>query len=256
MAVGNVATCSHIFVGGFEFSSDFHTLAVNYGSASQDKTTFGSDTRTFKGGLKTAQMSGTAYLNLGSSGVEAVLFSNVATDGTPATVFLHGIDVGSTNLTGHGFASVQSQFNPGPQVGVLIPLAVQMDAAGTLARVTVLEDFRSTAGSTDGLTSGAVNLIHCSTGEKLYGGWHITALTTGLANSISAIIEAASSSGFASSTTRMTFTGRTEKGAQVPTAIEASALSTDQPFIRSVITTTTGTSTGASANGLIWAAIQ
>lgn len=252
-----IGTCAHILIDGHDFSADHHTLGVNYGSEMQDCTTFGQGTRVYRGGLKTASVSGEAYLNLASSGIEAVLFGNIDNvAGKLATVFVDGIETGSTYKTGTGLLSVQSQFNTGAQVGTLIPLSVQLDAAGTAVKATVLENFLSTALSTGANNGGAVGYVHCSTGEKLYAGWHVTAVSTGLASSVSAVIQAASSSGFASSNTRISFSALDNKGSAVATPVASSALSTDQPWLRAVITVSTGSSTGAVANGLIWAGIQ
>lgn len=252
----SIATCAHLLLGAYEVSADFAELGVNYGSESQDATTFGQNTRINKGGLKTASFPGSGYLNLTSSGVEAVLFNTLGLDGTPATVFVHGITVGSTVETGYAMPVLEPKLDLGENIGVLLPFSMELVSAGNLVRAIPLANFLDTALSTGVTVGSAFNLGHAATSEQLYAGWHVTALSTGLAASISAIVEAASSSGFGTASTRISFSALTCKAGVWATPITPNALSTDQPWYRTRITQSTGSSTGAASNGLLWMAIQ
>src|SRR3990167_2437277 len=118
-------SCAHILSGGYDFSTDFFELQVNYGSEANDKTTFGQSFRVSQGGLKTATLAGKGYLNLNASQNEPVLWGRIgSTADEPVTVFRDGITVGSTQNSGYGMGAVQTQFNAGTNVGSLLPFDV------------------------------------------------------------------------------------------------------------------------------------
>lgn len=250
-----VAACSHILIDGYDFSADLQTLAINYASEGQDATTMGQNTRRIVGGLKTSSFDARGLINLGSSQNEPILFNNVGVDGVVATVFPDGITVGSTQLTGYGMGTVQGSLNFSANIGALIPFDIKLLNGSLLVKATPLENWLSTALSTGVSNGDPFNLGGAATSEGLYAALHVTAISTGLAASVTAIVQAASSSGFGTSSTRVTFTAQSTKGAQLATMILPSALSTDQPWYRTRITQSTGSSTGAQSNGLVWMAI-
>ncbi|MCR4375679.1 MAG: hypothetical protein NUW22_12600 [Acidobacteria bacterium] len=250
-----IATCSHLLVGGYDISGDLTGLDVSYTSEGQDATTMGHDTRRVVGGLKTSAIAARGYLNLGSSQNEPVLFDNVGVDGTLVTAFLDGITTGSTTAVGYGMGTMQGSLNIGVNIGALVPFDLAAMNGSLLVKAVPLENWLSTALSTDLATGDSFNLGGAATSEQLYAGFHVTAVSTSLAGSVSAIIQAASSSGFGTANTRVSFSALSTKGGTLATPIAPSALSTDQPWYRSRITTTTGTSTGSASNGLIWMAI-
>jgi hypothetical protein len=256
--MGTVNTCAHILLGGYEISADCNRVEVNSQSEMQDKTTFGSATRMFKGGLFTDSITVGGFLNLESSGIDPILWGGRGVNSVPVTVFANGIPVtDSTHEAGYGVAAVEPTFNFGGNVGIMLPFDTSfVPDSGKLARAFVLENFLSSAATTGILTGASKEYTHCSTSEQLYAGLHVTALSTGLAASVIGIIQAASSSGFSTSSTRVTFSTLTCKAGLVATPVAASALSTDQPWYRSRITVSTGSSTGPTANGLIWMSIE
>lgn len=250
-----VATCSHWLIGGYDFSADLTGLNINYGSEGQDGTTMGLGTRKIVGGLKVSSVEARGYLNLGSSQNEPILFNNVGVDGVLATVFPDGINVGSTNLSGYGFASMQGEMSFSANIGALVPFSFKGMSAGRMVKATPLENWLSTALSTGANTGVSYFLGHAATSEALYAGLHITAVSTALGTSATAVIQAASSSAGGGATARVTFTAQSTKGSQVATPIQPSAMSTDQPWYRVVVTQSTGSSTGAQSNGLVWMSI-
>ena len=254
-----IYSCAHLLIDGLDASADLNSLTVNYGSESKDITTMGNDTRISKGGLKTGSIDAAGLLNLGSSLIDEVLWGKIGETDVVVAVFPVGINAGSTSLTGEAMGSVPNTLAIGGAVGEILPFSVTFGPSSDIVKAVVIEDFNSTAASTDGVTSASVNLVHCSTGEKLYAGWQVNGLTTSLGSSISAIIEAASSSGFgvgSTGQTLVTFGALSTKAGVVATPIAASAMSTDQPFLRAVITPSTGTSTCSNGTGYVWAGIQ
>jgi len=255
-----VFSCAHVLLGAHEFSSQFTDVIVNRSSESLDVSTMGTGTRKHKGGVKDASVTGKGFVNLGSSLMDGVIFGGVAADATLATVFINGIPVVACSTAGgYGMTGVSVKHVVGGSYGQLLPFDLDLQTQHDLVHAVVLDNALSTAWSTGANTGTAIPLSTSgmSTEEKLYGGFHITALSTGIvSNGISAVIAAASSSGFATSDTRITFSAKTCKSGTWATPIASSALSTDQPFVRAVITVATGTSTGYSASGLIWVGHQ
>lgn len=253
--MAHVQTGTKMLVGSNDIGADLHTMTVNHASEVLDQTTFGSTTRNHLGGLFVTSIDAQGYVNLGSSLSDPVLFGRVSLP-TLVSVWPTGIQVGSTMQTGRGMNAVIANYDFGGSVGALLPFTFKAESESDLVRMVTLDNALSTAWSTDSNTSGAAPLAHCSTGERLFAGLHVTALSTSLGATISCVIQAASSSGFASSSTRVTFAAQSCKAGTFATPIAASALSTDQPFLRSVITVSTGSSTGAVANGVIWVGVQ
>lgn len=256
MAAEVIYTCAHILIDAYDISAQMTDVTVNYGSESLDATTMGGTARKHKGGLKTSQISGAGYVNLGSSLSDAILFANVGTDDVLATVFLDGIPTAST-VDGFAMGSVLVNYTHGGSVGTLLPFDISMDARDELVQPAVTDNALSTVWSTGTTNGSAVNVTHCSTAERLYAGFHVTALSTSIVgNGVSAVIQAASSSGFTTSNNRISFSAQTCKKGTFATPIASGSLSTDQPWFRSVVTVATGTSTGYTANGLIWLTVK
>lgn len=255
-----IFTCGHALIDAYDFSAQFTELTVNRSSEALDASTMGSATRKHKGGVKDVSITGKGFLNLGSSLMDPVLFGAMGEDAKLVTVFLNGIPaVACSTAGGYAMPSV-SVINPiGGSYGQLLPFDLNLQSQHDLVHAVVLDNALSTVWST-GVNNGTaipLSTSGMSTDEKLYGGMHITALSTGIvSNGISAVIAAASSSGFGSSNTRITFSAKTCKSGTWATPIVSSALSTDQPFVRAVITVATGTSTGYQASGLIWVGHQ
>ena len=255
-----VLSCSHILVGGYEFSGDFNEWMVNHASGQLDRTTFGTLTRLHKSGLFTPAIEAKGFVNLGSSLLDPVLFSNVGGPGVLVSIFRHGITEGSTN-DGFGMQAQQAQYNWGGNVGDLLPFDFAAESDSALVMAVPIWDARATAWSTDssGGTVYPISTAGWSTGEQLYAGLHVTAMSTGiLLTSVAVIIQQASSSGAgftAAATNRITFsTYSCSKASEF--AVPIGTHSTDKPFWRAKVTVSTGASTGANANGLVFVSMK
>lgn len=257
-----IFSCAHLLLGGYDFSAQFTDLTVNRSSESLDSSTMGSLTRKHKAGVKDASITGKGFLNLGSSLMDPVIFGGVGTDATLATAFVNGIPaVACSTAGGYGLTGVSVKDVIGGSYGSLLGFDLDLQSQHDLVHAVVLDNALSTAWSTSGNTGTVIPLSTSgmSTGEQLYGGFHVTSFSTGINGGglgVSAVIAAASSSGFASSNTRITFSAKTCKHGTWATPIASSSLSTDQPFVRAVVTVATGTSTGNVASGLIWVGMQ
>lgn len=249
-----VLTCAHVLIGGYDLSAKFNELNVTPAHEMLDVSTFGSGTRKKKGGVQTGSITGKGLKDLTSSGSDETLFMVVGLDDVPVTAFFDGITAGST-VASFGMGALSVKYNLGGQFGQLLAFDFDAQARTMLVPAVVLQNATVTPWSTD--SSGGTVVAICSSGDRLlYGGFHVTALSTTLGATISGVITANSSSGYTVSnpngTTRITFSAQSCKAGTFAVPIDASVLSTDQMFWRARITVSTGTSTGASASGLIY----
>ena len=121
-----------------------------------------------------------------------------------------------------------------------------------LVRAIPLKNFLVTAISTTA-NGTAFDLGQVSSSQSLYGALHLmTAAST--ARALSMTIQSATSSGFTTPTTRITFTLSSARGSTW--ALPVSGLSTDPKFWRAAWTLSTAISTEGAPTGLVWMGIE
>lgn len=121
-----------------------------------------------------------------------------------------------------------------------------------LTRVIPLMDASQTAQSS-GTVGAAQDLSSVITaGQRLYAGLHVTRQST---DSLQAMIQSASSSGFGTATTEFIFSARTQRGAEWASSGGVVLGSTDRKWFRMRTTLSTG-SGSPSAKVLGWVSIQ
>ena len=267
MASEVVVSCSHLLVGAYDFSPQCTEVIVNRSSESVDISTMGSATRKHKGGVKDVQVTSKGLVNLADSGLDGVIFNGIAADNSLVTAFPNGIPwVACSTSGGYGVNAVSIKHVLGGSYGAVLPFDFDAMSQSDAVHAVILHNSLTTAWGTCALTTDSnvgaaipLSTSGMSTSEKLYGGFHITALSTAIGGGglgVSAVIAAASSSGFLTSSTRITFSAKTCKSGTWATPIASSALSTDQPYVRAVVTMATGTSSGYTGTGLIWVGHQ
>jgi len=257
MADNVVLTCAHLLIGGYDFSAQFNELNVNVGSENLDMSTFGSNYRKHKGGVQTASVDAKGFLNLGSSLVDPVIYGTVGGDDKIVTAFFDGVTAAST-VGSFGFGAISVKYMLGGTFGQLLTFDVDAQSATKMVQAIVL-DTKLSASWTTAPTASPV-FAFCSSGDKdLYAGFHVTSLSTALCT-ISGIIAANSSSGYAAAnpngSTRITFAAQTCKDGTFAIPIKGAALSTTQPFYRSVVTVSTTNGAGGTANGVIYFGLE
>ena len=265
MANEVVVSCSHLLVGAYDFSPQCTEVIVNRSSESVDISAMGSATRKHKGGVKDVQVTGKGLVNLADSGLDGVIFNGIAADNSLVTAFPNGIPwVACSTSGGYGVNAVSIKHMLGGSYGSALPFDFDAMSQSDAVHAVVLHNSLTTAWGTCAWTSDdnigtaiPLSTSGMSTSEKLYAGFHIITLSTSNPSvGISAVIAAASSSGFATSDTRITFSAKTCKSGTWATPIASSALSTDQPYLRAVVTAATGTDSGYEGTGLIWVGHQ
>ena len=114
-----VLTNAKIFYGGYDFSGDQNELSLEYSSEMQDTTAFGDDTRQNTGGLEMATLNGTGFWNGGTGNVDNIMFSLVAENVQPVTVFGDGITEGQES-GGYSMKAVIETYNVTGTVGSML----------------------------------------------------------------------------------------------------------------------------------------
>lgn len=129
-----IDTNHYFWVNGFDLSSYADQVTVNYGSEMQDITTFGLQTRTFKGGLKTWSINVNFKYDNSTAGPEASLFALV---GTTSCVEVRPVNACTSvnNPSYSGIATLDGIPQQG-QVGTVITIASNFVASGALSRAS------------------------------------------------------------------------------------------------------------------------
>lgn len=121
-----------------------------------------------------------------------------------------------------------------------------------LARVVPLKDASQSAVSSGGVGSAYDLSSVMTAGQRLYAGLHVTTQST---DALQAMVQSASSSGFATATTEFIFNSRTSRGAEWGSSAGVALGSTDRKFFRLRWTLSTG-SNSPTAKLLGWVSIQ
>lgn len=208
-----------LWLGGYDLSGDMNALALEYGAEAQDNTTFGQDTHSFMGGLKTIRASHEGLWNGGDGQVDDVLFARIASQNEPMSI---APETGADGETAYSFQSKVASYAPGAQVGELLAFNVSAEAsAGPLVRGTIMHN-AARAASANGV---ARQLGAVAAGSKLYAALHVIAVS-GSSPTLDVTVESDDGSGMASPSTQITFSQATALGAQWATPV-AGAITDD-----------------------------
>ena len=121
-----------------------------------------------------------------------------------------------------------------------------------LIRATPLKDFLTTALSTTAIGT-AYSTIAPEAGQRVYAGWHLTsASAASTARVLVVTVQSASSSGFATATTEISFALTSSEGSSWGYATP----STDRQWRRALLTMSTAASTANTWKGLVWTGIK
>ena len=200
-----------LWFGGRDLTGVMNSLGLDYGADAVEDTTFGQQTHTFQGGLKSVAASHQGFFD--AAAYEADLFDNVGVDGVPMSYSGPDAAEGAVAFT---FQSMESQYAPGGSVGEMMGFSLAAAAAGDLIRGTLGAN-RSAASSSG--NSAAFQLGAVGAAQKLYGVLHVTEVA-GTLPTLDVTIESDDASGFASPTTRITFAQKTARGYEWATPID------------------------------------
>lgn len=207
-----VLTNAKLLVNGFDFSGDMNALSLEYGAELQDNTTFGADTRSRKGGLKTVTLGGEGFWNAdGTDEPDDVLFGRVGQDTSVMTVAPNDGAAGSIAYIVNG---IVGQYSHGGAIGDMHGFSVAAEAQSRLVQGTVLHNASQT--TTGNGTAYQVGAVGAS--QSLHAAIHVLSVS-GTSPTLNVIVQSDDGAGFLSPTNRITFTQATAIGAQWATPV-------------------------------------
>lgn len=124
-----------VLFDGYDLSSSFKEITLEYMVEILDETAFGDDTRIHKGGLYDVRVSGKGNWEGGASAIEAVLFTRVGAgqEDKVLTLFANGVTEGTVTDMGYAMKCVIENFNFGNPVGSLLECDVVFQGRGIAA---------------------------------------------------------------------------------------------------------------------------
>lgn len=208
-----------LLTGGYEVTTDHNQLQLTRVKDAVDATTFGSSSRVYREGLKSASYSFAGFFDAdGTDEIDDVYASELA--GTSSNVVTIVAPDGSTGAASYSFESLHSTYSPwGGSIGDMA--AFQIDGVGTgdSFRGQVLED--GTTARSSSSNSTAVQLTGVSSGETARAALHVIAKTG--SPTLDVVVASDDSGAFSSGTDRITFTQATDVGAQYETSTTVTA---------------------------------
>ena len=227
---------ARVLVGGQELTGQVRATQLSYGAESLDKTTLGSTTRQFTGGLKTVAFSHEGFwysaTTASTDALDSARFAEIGTSGTVVTVAA----ATSEGAPAYLFRSLFTEYAPRGSVGELFGYNVSgaANAGEGLIKGNVL--WASTDVASGSTAGTAYNLTDSSSGLYAYAALHVLNATSSGATAVTVRIESDNSSTFPSAGTVLTFTATTAMGAGAAEWKSALLGSTDRWF-RGVTTT-------------------
>lgn len=215
MAVVN--TDIGIWLDGYDLSGQIRGVSDEFGADMLDKTTYGSGgTRQFRAGLNrvSRQIEGLWDASGTNNAPDKQLFDNIGVTDTPFSV----ASTTTEGDTAYTFQAAVAEYTPGGSVGELISFSANGEASGNPGLVRGQLIFNKTGLASSG-NGTAFQVGALAAGQSMYAALHVTAAGTG---TFDGILQSDDASGFASPTTRITFTqatGVTSEWASVAGAV-------------------------------------
>ena len=195
-----VSTQCKAWLGEIDLSTDLMAIALNYGSELQDSTTFGTLTRTRKGGLKTVQAQVEGYFNTSNS--DPKMFSTIGVADNPMTL---APIAGADGERAFAFLVNQGEYSPGGALGEMVKFSASGEASGGdsgLIKGTILLNASAVTATADGT---AAQLGAVSAAQKVYAALHVIS-ASGTSPTLDVIVESDDVEGFGGTPeTRITF---------------------------------------------------
>ena len=197
MAV-NVVRDAKLYLGARDLTGDLNAVALNYSAEALEVTRLGDNTRKKIGGLKGVTVNAEGFVDPATS--DEYLFNRIAAVAEAVTI---GKDGGAAGDPAFIFQASAAGYNPvGGAVGEVVKFSFDAEASDSdLVDATILHTAAATTASG---SSTPQNLGAVLSTEKLYATLH--AFAASAADTLDIIIESDVDAGFASPTTRATFT--------------------------------------------------
>lgn len=195
-----------VWFGGYQITSMLSALGLEYAAELQDNTVFGMDTRSRLGGLKTVAANHQGYVD--ASERDALLFNAIGVQNNPMSFAAQD---GAEGDVAYSFLANVGEYNPGGQIGDVLPFSVSAEGSGKLVRGTLMENNTGIDASGAGT---ARQLGAVTSTKKIYAALHVLGVDDP-ADELDVTIESDSTNSFSGDeTSRITFDTASAIGAQ------------------------------------------
>ena len=207
-----------VWFGAYDLTGKMNSIGLAYGAPLLDADAFGNTGKERLSGLPAATAQHEGYWD---EVVDAALFAEIGQVNTPMSVAPVN---GTEGSRVHFFHAAAAEYSSGGDVGDIYRFSVSAEGSGgeELISGTLMANRSAAAASGN---SAARQLGAVASGQKLFAALHVTAVAGGTPT-LDVTVESDDGAGFASPTTRMTFSQKTAIGFEWPTPV-AGAISDD-----------------------------
>ena len=194
-----------IYTGEFDLSGDHNRVALSYAAELLDDTTFGDDTRSRKGGLKTVGLSGEGFWSGGADLVDDALFAKIGIADVPITITPAGEVI---NTPAYLFRANHGSYEVGAEVGELLLFSVSAEGSGGVGvvRGSLLHIGSETATGDDNAAKEQLGAVSAT--QSVYAALHVLT-ESGTNPTLDVLVRSDADASAGSETTRLTFTQAT-----------------------------------------------
>lgn len=194
-----------LYFGPLDLSGTANAVSIDHGVDVLDDTTIGDETRSNIAGLKTTTLGISGNVDLAALGQDSAMFAAVGGADFPVS----WCDGPTEGALAYFINTNQGSYSPGGAMGEIFKFDANCYAVGDLAKGLLMDNKTATATANGtGRNLGAV-----AAGKKLVAAAHVYGVT-GTTPSLGLIVQSATSSGFSSPTTQLTFDPFTTIGSQ------------------------------------------
>lgn len=202
------------YVGEYDVTGFLNNVNLDYSAEALKDTRMGHTTEINKGGVKGVTLQIGGFGDPATDGMEAIAFGKIGTSNIPITCSPNGAPVGDV---AYFFKALQASMQaPFGQYGQLAPFTGSARSGGDLTALVRGKVFVSdaTAKTATG-TSGVIELGAVAATKRVYAALHVLAPVSGTLPTLDVTVKSDDGSGFASPTTRLTFTQATAKTSEI-----------------------------------------
>jgi hypothetical protein len=212
--MSEVLTNVKVYLDRYDISGFLNSVKLDYAATALNDTRMGHTTTVNKGGVKTVNLAIAGFGDPASAGMEAIAYDRIGTANLPVTASPLG---GAPGDVGYFFQALKVTMSaPFANHGELAPYAgTATTSEGPLVRGKVFVS-DATAKTASG-TSGILQLGDVGATERVYAALHVLAVS-GTNPTLDVTVRSDDLVGFATPTTRLTFTQATAPTSQLLTS--------------------------------------
>lgn len=208
------------YLGEYDITGFLNSVMLDYGADALNDTRMGHTTAVNKGGLKKVAFRIGGFADPAAAGMEAIAQSKIGTSNIPLTCVPLG---GAVDDVAYFFNALKAQMSTFGQHGELMPFqGTAVGGGSSIDKLVRGQVFVSSAtAKTSSSTSAVANLGAVSATQRVYAALHVIDTVSGTSPTLDVTVKSDDGAGFASPTTRLTFTQATAKTSELLSAAGA-----------------------------------